>query len=341
MVATTRAPSSDPREFFSGERATSLSLAYVDVGVPPSREIGEITRPPEGPPNPETDFVIGRPVVYQRGADLRTIIDNEFLSGGNRTDSALVFVHGYNTNFSSAVLRISQFVHDTGYTGVPILFTWASRARTADYVYDLNSALQSRHYLSAFNKELGETGIRDIAVFAHSMGNMAALESLRILEESHDAAFWEKLRGVVMASPDVDIDLFTEYLKRMPKPRESLRIFVSKDDRALRVSKGIAGGLSRVGATDADYLTALGVRVIDLSDIKTDERLNHSKFADAPEVIRLFSLAMQGLIDRQEAPQIDGSVVDLTEQALHQCESERVPSAIEACVRAVRERAGL
>ncbi|MEO1701568.1 MAG: alpha/beta hydrolase [Pseudomonadota bacterium] len=340
LIATTRAPSDDPREFFSGERASSLSLGYVDVGVPPQRSIGEITRPPEGPPNPETDFVVSTPVMYQQGAELNKIIRDQFGNRSGRSNTALVFVHGYNTNFSSAVLRISQFVHDTGYTGIPILFSWASRAKTVDYVYDLNSALQSRYYLSRFNRELGETDVDHIAVFAHSMGNMAALESLRILEDEQDATFWDKLHGVVMASPDVDIDLFTEYLRRMPRTRNVLRVFVSGDDRALRVSQRIAGGQSRVGATDAQYLSALGIRVIDLSDIETNERLNHSKFADSPEVIRLFSLAMEGLTERDDAPEVDGRVTVLIEQALQKCDRELTPAEIESCVRAVRESAG-
>ena len=59
----------------------------------------------------------------------------------------LVFVHGYNTNFSEAVLRVTQFVNDTGFKGVPILFSWASRGNTMDYVYDINSVLQARFYI--------------------------------------------------------------------------------------------------------------------------------------------------------------------------------------------------
>ena len=36
--------------------------------------------------------------------------------------------------------RLSQMAADSGAPGVPVLFTWASRATTEAYVYDNNSA---------------------------------------------------------------------------------------------------------------------------------------------------------------------------------------------------------
>ena len=39
-----------------------------------------------------------------------------------------MFVHGYNTRLDDAVVRFAQFVNDTGFTGVPVLFSWRSSA---------------------------------------------------------------------------------------------------------------------------------------------------------------------------------------------------------------------
>ena len=65
-------------------------------------------------------------------------------SGGR----ALVFIHGYRTRFDAAVYRAAQIVHDSGYTGTPVLFSWASAGRTVDYIYDNNSATIARDALA-------------------------------------------------------------------------------------------------------------------------------------------------------------------------------------------------
>ena len=38
----------------------------------------------------------------------------------------MLFVHGYNTGFDTAVYRATQIAHDSGYPGTPVLFSWAS-----------------------------------------------------------------------------------------------------------------------------------------------------------------------------------------------------------------------
>ena len=56
----------------------------------------------------------------------------------------MFFVHGYNNTTSDAVLRLAQFVEDSGFEGVPVLFDWASAGELTRYVYDLNSSLIAR-----------------------------------------------------------------------------------------------------------------------------------------------------------------------------------------------------
>lgn len=148
-IGTTRAFSEDTEEFFSGERSTQLTLAHVDVTVPPSHEPGKIEKPKSGQTNPLKHFAVNDPIVYNSPQSFRDNINSNLLKRSTKNQDILVFVHGYNVSFSAAVLRISQFVHDTGFEGVPVLFSWASRGKTADYVYDINSALQGRDNLVA------------------------------------------------------------------------------------------------------------------------------------------------------------------------------------------------
>jgi len=61
-------------------------------------------------------------------------------------------------------------------------------------------------------------------------------------------------------------------------------VIVSRDDRALRASRAIAGGKERVGAYSNDEeLAELGAVVVDLTDLKGDDAANHGKFAQLAE----------------------------------------------------------
>ena len=67
-VATTRAFSDDPEEYFSGNRSTQLTLAYVDVTVPPNHKPGQIERPKSGRTNPLKHFAVNEPTLLETPA---------------------------------------------------------------------------------------------------------------------------------------------------------------------------------------------------------------------------------------------------------------------------------
>lgn len=74
-------------------------------------------------------------------------------------------------------------------------------------------------------------------------------------------------------------------MRRFGRPKRPFYVVVSKDDQALRVSKMIAGGKGRLGDDEnVAELAALGATVIDLSDVKTTDSSNHSKFAQLSDV---------------------------------------------------------
>jgi len=287
FFATTRLRSEDSREFFSGERIGEMSVGTVKVSIPRTHKVGQIERPPSGISDPERHFAVGTPELFSGTGDFQRGINDALAKKGVQGQNVLVFVHGYNTNFSSALLRISQFVHDTGFDGVPVLFSWASRGKTIDYVYDLNSALQARLYLQELAIALAGTKARNFGIVAHSMGNLVTLEAMAALEARPDFKPRGNLRGIILAAPDVDFDLFVEHLKAIKALKPYIHVLVSKDDRALAISKRVAGGLSRVGASDPERLAALGLKVLDLSEIDDKSSANHSKFADSPAIVQL------------------------------------------------------
>lgn len=293
FIATTRARSEDPTEFFSGERSTQMTLGQIDVAIPQSHETGQIETPPSRTPDPRKHFVVGKPQLYEGTTTFRERLNGSLQERGIGSKDILVFVHGYNVNFSAAVLRVAQFVHDTGYQGVPVLFSWASSGKRLDYVYDINSALQARDHLEELGVIISGANVEHFDVVAHSMGNLVTLEAMGQLQKRTDLDSTGRLRRVVLAAPDIDFDVFKAQLRNFEGATDVFYVLVSGDDKALTWSRRIAGGVSRVGAADPTSLAELGVNVIDVSQINDESNVNHSKFADSPAIVQLIGRGMQ------------------------------------------------
>jgi esterase/lipase superfamily enzyme len=287
FIATTRAVDDDPAVLYSGERSNEIGLARVTVSIPPAHVSGEVERPKSLPPDPRREFTVLDPHTYNSEQRFIDAVNSELAARPRGDRTVLVFVHGYNTTLAAAVLRIAQFVEDSGYTGVPVLFSWASRGNTLDYVYDLNSALQARNNLVETARLLGQTRAEGFDIVAHSMGNLLTVEAMRQAKIQGRYNTTGRLRNIILASPDIDSDLFKNQISVFPKKERHFFVLISEDDKALAFSRRIAGGVNRVGDEDAEELAALGVVVIDLSKVQDQGSFHHSKFADSPEVVQL------------------------------------------------------
>ncbi len=296
FVATTRESAEEP-QYFSGERGPRLSFAKLDITVPRAHKPGELELPAQGGGvDPARHFA----VTSVERLDLAPVVarvKREIQARPAAERDVLVFVHGFNTNFADAAFRFAQIVHDAGYKGVPVLFTWPSRGQLLAYPYDRESAFYSRDFLElnlrAIARDLGTTRID---ILAHSMGTLLTLETLRQASIRGDGSFGGKLRDVMLAAPDVDLDVFRTQMRQIKRP---VTVFVSADDRALAFSRRFAGDKTRLGAIsskDAEIVAGLekaGANIIDLSEISTSDRLNHGKFASSPRVVQLIGRRLQ------------------------------------------------
>ena len=257
LVATTRARNSRPGTYFGGERSQSINYATLTVAVPPTHVPGNIEWPSRAPSNAMADFVVR---------------DAEYL------DSEKDFVKALNAQLAMRPPGRRKVL-------VPVLFTWASRGHLTDYVYDSNSATAARDELEHTLRMVFASNANEVNILAHSMGNWVTVEALRQIKISANKPPVGKLGAVVLAAPDIDIDVFKAQMRRFGKPRKPFFIIVSRDDKALRFSDFIAGGKERLGAyTNDAELTALGAVVIDMTDVKATDRSNHGKFAQLAEI---------------------------------------------------------
>jgi esterase/lipase superfamily enzyme len=314
LVATTRAPVAEPPGvMFGGSRGRGLDFADIVVSIPPAgaRQPGDVTLPSSLPANPEHDFAIlraDRMDLAQAKANFDARIRR---IPGRRV---LIFVHGFNTRFEEAVYRFAQIVHDARVDVAPVLFTWPSGGSVTDYVYDRDSAVYSRDALEAVLQALvKDKNVDSISILAHSMGNYLAVESLRQMS-IRDHGLSPKIQDVMMASPDIDVDVFRRQIAEIdagPRPAQ-FTLFISRDDRALGLSSFLARDSTRLGALDPSkepYRSLLEkgrVQVVDLTGMASGDFLNHGKFASG-EVVGAIG---QRLAEGQSLSDAKGGLVE-------------------------------
>jgi esterase/lipase superfamily enzyme len=299
LVATTRSDDAvPPGVMFGGERAHGLAFADIAVSIPPDsvRKIGEVQWPSTIPGDPAHDFV----TLRADRLDLKQAIaafDQRLRVAPTR--HVLLFVHGFNTRFEEAVYRSAQIAHDAGAPVVPVLFTWPSRGKLFDYVYDRESATYSRDALEAVLQAMvKDPSVASISILAHSMGNFVAIEAIRQMT-IRNRSLSPKIADIMLAAPDIDVDVFRRDVAEIEASGRSapITLFVSQDDHALDVSRRLAGDEPRIGAVDPtvepyrSILEKAHVNVVDLTALKSDDVINHGKFAQS-DVVRAIGLRL-------------------------------------------------
>jgi esterase/lipase superfamily enzyme len=293
FVASTRKGEHGPASQILSSDGVHYALDILTI--PPGHHAGSIEEPMFGAANARDHIVL---------AQERTLDSEEFKSelashlsgriGVNR--DVLVFVHGFNTPFDEARDRTAQIVADSRFGGVAVLFTWPTKHELFGYVSDKDNATASRDALQALLQDIGATpGVGKVHVLAHSMGGWLAMEALRQEAIAGDRDLSGHLGDVMLASPDIDMDVFAGQMARL-RPA-NVTVFATANDRALSLSSAIAQSRQRVGAInpskpeDRERLEALGAKVYDLTNFN-DGWIDHGAYADAPDVLHAIGAQM-------------------------------------------------
>lgn len=290
LVATTRKSTEAPGILFSGERGREPSITEIKISIPPdsAREVGQVQWPKKLPANPAKEFATLSVTPLQIGGARNWLHHN--LPKSRRV---MVFVHGFNNRYEDAVYRFAQIVHDSDTDVAPVLFTWPSRGSIFAYNYDKESTNYSRDALENVLRQLStDPAVGEVTIMAHSMGSWLTVEALRQMA-IRDGRVAPKIQNIILASPDLDVDVFSRQFAELGPKHPSFTLFVSQDDRALSLSRRISGNIDRLGQVDPTvepYRTEFekaGIVVLDLTKLKGGDRLNHGKFAESPEVVKL------------------------------------------------------
>ena len=283
FVATSRAE--DENGAFGFERSKTLNLLELTVSVPPNHKPGELTY---GKPDPATNFVVAAQEKLN-GFDLfRKRISAYLDKQGAPQREITIFVHGYNTTQNETAFRTAQVAEDVRGGGVNVLYSWPSRGAALGYTYDNDSMLFARDGLEQLIRETVRINAERVVLVAHSLGSALTMEVLRQIEIQEPGWARRNLGGVILISPDLDIEVFKSQVRRVLQLPEPFIVFVSKFDPALSLSARLRGEVAQLGnVRTLDGLEDLPINIVDVSAFSKTAENAHFVPASSPLLLAL------------------------------------------------------
>lgn len=279
--------------------AGSLHVGNCWVSIPESHRFGEVR-------TPLWDRIArragsGRLAVIRVDRRSRTdfvdSINQNFEGLDDQDRTVTVFVHGYNTSFEQAAIRAAQLGFDLRVGGVMALYSWPSAARASRYTQDADNIEGSESNLRDFIELIAEsTTVTRVNFIVHSMGNRLVARTLKSMEE------WLRqskiqLGAVVLAAPDINVQVFRQLATVYPSLANSTTMYVSEKDKALALSYKVVWNNPRAGFTPPVTIVP-GIVTVEVSDVDVS-RLGHGYYAAAHALLYDIQKLLTGSFDPQ------------------------------------------
>jgi esterase/lipase superfamily enzyme len=208
-----------------------------------------------------------------------------FLAGLNaqlersRQKDLLVFVHGFNVDFESAVIRAAQVALDVPFNGAVAAYAWPSQGGSQNYASDEPINQASVEPFTEFLQSLldGIPPETRVSILVHSMGNRIVMQGInRLAPEA-------RLANVILCAPDVGLADFEAWSPGVVARSERVTLYASENDAALIASKSLHAE-QRAGDAHPPVL-AKGVETIDCSTVDYTSFLGHSYYGANRQVL--------------------------------------------------------
>lgn len=267
----------------------SMVHGVAEVTVPDTHQRGQLERPTllhfEVRENQQDHIVLTSATELSDG-DFHQRLSQTVASSPNQ--DLLVFIHGYNVDFESALQRTAQLAVDLPFEGVPVCYSWPSQGKLLRYTVDEANAAWTQSHLKEFLLDLSaRSGARSINVIAHSMGNRPTTGALAEIhwQRQADSETETLLDRLVLAAPDVDADRFRRDLAPvLVNVANQVTLYASSDDQALVASKRVHGS-PRAGESGESLVVVPGIETVDVSGIDLS-LLGHSYYGDSPSMLQ-------------------------------------------------------
>ncbi len=236
-------------------------------------------------------------------------------SGRAGCTRALLFVHGYNTTFRTALLRAGQIAADTQWPCAVGVFSWSSEGKFDRYAADIERSGYAVPELVTVLRAVAGHGLK-LSIVAHSMGTRVTLSALGALSRSCRQTGEPVVDELILAAADIsaehDNDDFLHLLTNAMPCAAHVTVYASNYDMVLIASESIHGGIPRAGRVpkkDLQYpaCDALKADIVDASYAPGD-KLGHGYFVLSYEMLRdiMWTLARKTMQDRAGKAQPGG-----------------------------------
>jgi Alpha/beta hydrolase of unknown function (DUF900) len=214
----------DIDKIFLSTMSLQVALGRIEVDYPADRQIGEQTYsrwPSED--NPFQTFSVARLNVFNRIEDWLQSAPSRYQPVNRDID--LLYIHGFNVPFSTAVAETAQLKEDLKFDGPMMLFSWPSNLGLSAPSYrevgkrEQLTTAQFSQVLEEVDRFRFDNGSPDGGriveqVLAHSMGAKLILDTLSTIrkdavDEKHPDGM-VKLHTLILAAADVSRKLFRE-----------------------------------------------------------------------------------------------------------------------------------
>lgn len=287
LAATTRAP--EPDGSFGYRRSEKLRHLELTVSIPPSHTPGNLIFGYRKP-NPHRQFVLAGQEEFSGPAGFDADLKKTLSALPPAERDVTIFIHGYNATQPETAFRAAQLAHDIKLPGALVIYSWPSRGKALGYAYDNDSVLYARDGLEQLLRQVARTGANRVVLVAHSIGSALTMETLRQIDINSPGWPAKSLGGVVLISPDLDVEVFRSQMSRISQIPQPFVIFVSQKDKVLNLSARLRGTLQqdRLGTIDnIARVSDLPIEIIDTTAFSKNAGSGHFIPATSPALIAL------------------------------------------------------
>ncbi|MFK7754936.1 MAG: alpha/beta hydrolase [Sedimentitalea sp.] len=289
FAATSREP--EDSGAFGPERSSTLRLLELTVSIPPSHEPGQLNFG-YATPNPATQFTLAGRTRFESDGDFGGRLSRLMRALPADQREVTVFVHGFNATQAETAFRAAQVATDAKIPGATVIYSWPSRGKALAYAYDNDSAIFARDGLEQLLRQLTSVGARQIVLVAHSMGSLVVMETLRQIDIGDPGWAARELGGVILISPDLDVEVFRSQLSRLQSVPDPFLVFVSRKDLILDLSARLRGTSKRIrlgNIKNTELVEDLPIEIIDTTEFSRDAGSGHFVPATSPALLALLS----------------------------------------------------
>lgn len=219
------------------------------------------------------------PVFYQH---LNQVVNS------SRQKDVLIFVHGFNVDFDSAIGRLAQIARDMPFNGAIVAYSWPSQGGVDNYEKDGEVVDESIEPFMQFLDDLKTNLPSDTKVnlVVHSMGNRLAMRSISQLvarDELITKQNPQRFENIVLCAPDVGVAEFKRLGTQVIEAARHTTLYRCLNDSAL-IASSYRNGEERAGGSYSPVILK-GLDTVECAVIDTSI-LGHSYYGSNPFMLR-------------------------------------------------------